>query len=53
MALEQITSQVPLRVAALLDDDEVQAISQRARWLLEAGVLPYDPSGRRVPWPLV
>ena len=53
MALEQIASQVPLRVAALLDDDEVQAISQRARWLLEAGVLPYDPSGRRVPWPLV
>jgi len=52
-ALEQVASQVPLRVAALLDDDEVQAIRQRARWLLEAGVLPYDPSGRRVPWPLV
>ena len=52
-ALESIAQQVPMRVAALLDDDEVDAIRERAEWLLEAGVLPYDPSGRRVPWPLV
>ncbi len=52
-ALETISSTVPLAVAALLDDDEVDAIRQRATWLLEAGVLPYDPSGRRVPWPLL
>lgn len=52
-ALTRIVDQVPLRVAALLDDEEIAAVAQRAEWLLEAGVLPYDPSGRRVPWPLV
>jgi len=36
-----------------LNDEEVAAIAERAGWLLDAGVLPYDPSGRRVPWPLV
>lgn len=52
-ALESISAQVPLRIAALLNDEEVEAISERAQWLLDAGVLPYDPTGRRVPWPLV
>ena len=52
-ALENVSGAVPLAVAALLDDDEVDAVRQRATWLLEAGVLPYDPSGRRVPWPLL
>lgn len=52
-ALESIAGTVPLSVAALLDDDEVAAVRQRATWLLEAGVLPYDPTGRRVPWPLL
>ena len=52
-ALESIAATVPLRVAALLTDDENDAIRERATWLLEAGILPYDPSGRRVPWPLV
>ena len=52
-ALEAVINQVPLRVAALLSDDEAEAIVERASWLLEAGTLPYDPSGRRVPWPLV
>ena len=52
-ALEAVAAQVPLRVAALLNDDEIEAIRERAQWLLDAGVLPYDPSGRRVPWPLV
>ncbi|MFM7744563.1 MAG: SCO1664 family protein [Actinomycetota bacterium] len=52
-ALTRIVDQVPLRVAALLNDEEGEAIVERAQWLLDAGVLPYDPSGRRVPWPLV
>ena len=52
-ALENVSGTVPLAVAALLDDDEVDAVRQRATWLLEAGALPYDPSGRRVPWPLL
>jgi uncharacterized repeat protein (TIGR03843 family) len=52
-ALENISRAVPLPIAALLDDEEIDAIRQRATWLLEAGVLPYDPTGRRVPWPLL
>ncbi|MBU3704882.1 MAG: SCO1664 family protein [Ilumatobacteraceae bacterium] len=52
-ALTRVVDQVPLRVAALLNDEEVAAIAERAQWLLDAGALPYDPSGRRVPWPLV
>ena len=43
----------PLAVAALLDDDEVEAMQERARWLVEHPVLPVDSSGRRYPWPLV
>ena len=52
-SLSQIVRQVPLSVATLLDDKEVTALQERAQWLLDAGALPYDPSGRRVPWPLL
>jgi hypothetical protein len=51
--LENIAQQVPLRVATLLSEDEVVALKERVEWLLENKVLPYDPSGRRVPWPLL
>ena len=52
-ALEPLVDNVPLRVAALLDDDEVLAIAERAQELLDEGILPVDPTGRRYPWPLV
>lgn len=52
-AVEPLRERVPLSVAALLDDDEVAAISERAVELLADGVLPVDRSGRRYPWPLV
>ena len=52
-ALGNIVAQVPLTIAALLNDEEVFAVQERARWLLDAGALPYDQSGRRVPWPLL
>ena len=52
-ALEVISQQVPLRVATLLNAEEVEALKERVEWLLENKVLPYDPSGRRVPWPLL
>lgn len=52
-ALEVISQQVPLRVATLLNAEEVDALKERVEWLLENKVLPYDPSGRRVPWPLL
>jgi uncharacterized repeat protein (TIGR03843 family) len=51
--LTRVADSVPLEVAALLDDAEVEAIAERAAWLLENGALPVDTSGRRYPWPLV
>ena len=41
---------VPLGVATLLDDDEVEAISERASWLVEHPVLPHRR--QRAPLPL-
>ena len=49
----RIAESVPLEVAALLADDEVEAIRERAQWLLTNPVYPVDHSGRRYPWPLV
>jgi len=40
-------------LADLLDPFERDAVVARARAVLDAGELPADPSGRRVPWPLV
>lgn len=48
-----IVDHVPLDVAALLADDEVDALRERAAWLVDQGVFPVDRSGRRYPWPLV
>jgi uncharacterized repeat protein (TIGR03843 family) len=48
-----IAEQVPLAIAALLDDDEVEALRERAGWIVENPVFPVDTSGRRYPWPLV
>jgi uncharacterized repeat protein (TIGR03843 family) len=44
---------VPLSLAALLDDDEIDALQQRVRYLLENPQFPVDHSGRRHPWPLI
>ena len=52
-AARRIAETAPLAVAALLDDDEVAAMQERAGWLAEHPVLPVDSSGRRYPWPLV
>jgi uncharacterized repeat protein (TIGR03843 family) len=51
--VERIAQNVPLGVAALLSDDEVEAIAERAQWVVDHPVLPVDTSGRRYPWPLV
>jgi len=40
-------------VAALLSDDEVEAIQDRAATLVTERVLPTDHTGHRYPWPLV
>ncbi len=49
----RLAQSVPLSIAALLSDDEVEAVRQRAEWIVRQPVLPVDTSGRRYPWPLV
>ena len=52
-AVRKVADTVPLEVASLLDSDEVEALTNRAAWLLEHRQFPVDDSGRRYPWPLV
>ena len=52
-AVEPLTQTVPLEVATLLSEQEVVAITERAKWLLDGARFPIDPSGRHYPWPLV
>lgn len=52
-AIAPLAETVPLDVAALLTDDEVEALRERAAWLADGGHFPVDPSGSRYPWPLV
>jgi uncharacterized repeat protein (TIGR03843 family) len=49
----RLAAGVPLEIAALLDSDEVEAIRERAGWVVEHPTFPVDSSGRRYPWPLV
>ena len=52
-AANRLVDAVPLDIAALLADDEVDAIRARAAWMVEERRFPTDPTGRRYPWPLV
>ena len=52
-SVRRIASAPPIEVAALLDDDEVAAMIERAEMLAEGGMFPIDPTGRRYPWPIV
>ncbi len=52
-SIAQLANTVPLDIATLLDDDEVSALQERAKWLADNGVLPVDRSRSRYPWPLV
>ena len=51
--IEPLTQTVPLEVATLLSEQEVFAITERAKWLFDCARFPVDPSGRHYPWPLV
>ena len=51
--VERIADRVPVDVAALLGDDEIDALQYRAAALVRTGVFPADRSGHRYPWPLV
>jgi uncharacterized repeat protein (TIGR03843 family) len=52
-AVATLISQTPTALADLLSPDEVDALIERARYVLEQPFLPIDESGRRYPWPLV
>ncbi len=51
--IARLAKKVPLEVASLLADDEVDALQARAAALVARPVFPGDPSGHRYPWPLV
>ncbi|WP_116999179.1 SCO1664 family protein [Desertimonas flava] len=48
-----IADEVPDDVAELLDDDEVEAMQERAAELTDEGIFPFDRSGHGYPWPLI
>lgn len=52
-AAARLCERVPLDVAALLGDEEVEAIQGRAAWCVKERRFPVDNTGRRYPWPLV
>jgi len=52
-AIEPVIRGVPMEIATLLDDEEVEALQERARWVAANPVFPVDQSGRRYPWPIV
>ena len=53
-ALDRLVgTDLPDDLAELLDPFERDALRDRAAGVLTAGRLPHDPTGRRVPWPLV
>ena len=51
--IKPLTQTVPLEIATLLSEQEVVAITERAKWLFNGARFPVDPSGRHYPWPLV
>jgi uncharacterized repeat protein (TIGR03843 family) len=48
-----MAEQIPVDIAALLDDDEIEAMQRRAIALVTERRLPDDESGHRYPWPLI
>lgn len=48
-----MVERIPIDIAALLDDDEVEAMQRRAIALVTERRLPDDDSGHRYPWPLI
>ena len=48
-----MVERIPIEIASLLDDDEVDALRVRATKLVTERVLPDEGSNRNYPWPLV
>jgi uncharacterized repeat protein (TIGR03843 family) len=53
-AARLLASEVPQVITALLEEDEILALVERAEFYLSAGIFPYPPDDHRAyPWPLV
>ena len=46
-------TELPLRLARWLDQPEIDALFARTAGILGGARFPTDPTGRRVPWPLI
>jgi uncharacterized repeat protein (TIGR03843 family) len=52
--LDALLARLPAGLDGLLDDEELDAVASRTRWLLRAGCFPApSPDHRSYPWPLV
>lgn len=51
--IRRMAESVPLDLAAMLADDEVEALRRRAATLADMAEFPVDDTGARYPWPLV
>jgi uncharacterized repeat protein (TIGR03843 family) len=51
--LEPFVQSVPVNIAALLTDDEIEAMIERTVWLLENRIFPAPESRYQYPWPLL
>lgn len=51
--VESLLHSVPIGVAALLDDEEIESLQERAQWLVEHQVFPSPESRYQYPWPLL
>jgi uncharacterized repeat protein (TIGR03843 family) len=52
-AAERFAASVPLELAALLSDDETEALRHRALQVVARPCFPQDLTGHRYPWPLI
>jgi uncharacterized repeat protein (TIGR03843 family) len=52
-AVQPFIDAIPLQISALLRDDEVTAMQERAEWVCEQKHFPINRSGHFYPWPLV
>jgi uncharacterized repeat protein (TIGR03843 family) len=52
-ATRALTNAIPLHIAALLSEEEITAMQERAEWICEQERFPINRSGHFYPWPLV
>lgn len=52
-SLQKFVNQIPVDVAALLTDDEIESMIERSEWLLQNKVLPSAGSRYDYPWPIL